>query len=264
VADKNITWTQPTNPPPPLFMGGKERDFVKQVNDELIERVIGQTILYYPVSLEHTNYHSLYGEAIHKSFLSPVKVNALITWDGQTTTTTNYGIDRRSKLTIHFHKRRLTEDQDLQVQEGDFILYGRLFYEIVELNEPQRLFGQINHKMEIAATCIRARDGVFEEAALPEVSITKYQLAQDRVQNVCVLTIPDDCKICVPKLSGADVTSLDYRTLEEFAGDPSKYNGYQFYLTDAGPSPVGAFTISNKWYFNENAVWYVSPFYNTA
>jgi len=263
MADKDITWTQPTNPPPPLFMGGKERDFVKQVNDELIERVIGQTILYYPVSLKHTNYHSLYGEAIHKSFLSPVKVNALISWEGQTTKTTNYGIDRRSSLTIHFHKRRLTEDQDLQVQEGDFILYGRLFYEIVSLNEPQPLFGQIDHQMEIAAKCIRARDGVFEEAPLPEVSITKYQLAQDRVENVCVLTIPDDCKICVPKLSAADVDSLDYRTLEEFTSDPCKYEGYQFYLTDAGPSPVGAFTISNKWYFNEKCVWYPSPFFST-
>jgi len=262
--NQNITWTQPANPPPPLFTGGKERDFVKQVNDELIERVIGQTILYYPVSLKHTNYHELYGEAIHKSFLSPVKVNALISWEGMETSTTNYGIDRRSKIVIHFHKRRLTEDQDLKVQEGDFILYGRLFYEIVTLNEPQQLFGQVNHKMEIAATCIRARDGVFEEAPLPAAPITKYALVQGEVKNVCVLNIPKDCKICVPKLSGADVDSLDYRTLQEFVAQPCKYKGYQFYLTSAGASPVGPFTISNKWYFNENCVWYVSPFYNTT
>jgi len=260
----NVTWTQPTNPPPPLFTGAKERDFVKQVNDEIIERVIGQTILYYPVSLEHTNFHPLYGEAIHKSFLSPVKVNALISWEGQETTTTNYGIDRRSKITIHFHNRRLTEDQDLKVQEGDFILYGRLFYEIVKLNQPRQLFGQVEHKLELSAECIRARDGVFQGAPLPKAGIPKYQLAQEAVQNVCVLTIPDDCKICVPKISAAQVDSLDYRTLEEFVADPCKYIGYQFYLTDAGPSPVGDFTISNKWYFNENCVWYVSPFYNTA
>ena len=40
---------QPSAPPPPLFLGKKERDLVKQVNDELIERVVGQTVLYYPV-----------------------------------------------------------------------------------------------------------------------------------------------------------------------------------------------------------------------
>ena len=38
-------WSQPTQPPPPMFVGKKERDLVKQVNDELIERVIGQQVL---------------------------------------------------------------------------------------------------------------------------------------------------------------------------------------------------------------------------
>ena len=30
-------WKQPDAPPPPLFLGEKERDLVKQVNDEVIE-----------------------------------------------------------------------------------------------------------------------------------------------------------------------------------------------------------------------------------
>ena len=68
MAKKSNKWTRPDAPPPPLFLGEKERNLVKQVNDELIERVIGQTIIYYPVSLEHTNFHNLYGEAIEKSF----------------------------------------------------------------------------------------------------------------------------------------------------------------------------------------------------
>ena len=33
-------WSQPAQPPPPLFVGEKERNLVKQVNDELIEKVI--------------------------------------------------------------------------------------------------------------------------------------------------------------------------------------------------------------------------------
>jgi hypothetical protein len=67
-------WNQPSAPPPPLFFGKKERDLVKQVNDELIENVIGQTIVYYPIDIVTTNYHSLYGEAIEKTFLPPVRV----------------------------------------------------------------------------------------------------------------------------------------------------------------------------------------------
>ena len=53
-------WTRPTNPPPPLFLGEKERNLVKQVNDELIERVIGQQILYLPVSVEYSNSRALW------------------------------------------------------------------------------------------------------------------------------------------------------------------------------------------------------------
>ena len=156
-------WKQPASPPPPLFLGKKERDLVKQVNDELIERVIGQTIAYYPIDIERTNFHDLYGEALTKTFLPPVRVNALIEFDGITTKySSNIGLDKESSITIHFHKRRLTEDQDLYVREGDFVLYGDILYEIVTLSEPKQLFGQIDHKLEISAKCIRAREGLFD------------------------------------------------------------------------------------------------------
>jgi len=67
-------WTQPENPPPPLFTGKPERDLVKQVNDELIERVIGQQVAYYPIDNDLTSYHKLYGEAVEKTFLPPIRV----------------------------------------------------------------------------------------------------------------------------------------------------------------------------------------------
>ena len=42
-------WEQPDAPPPPLFTGKKERDLVKQVNDEIAERIVGQQILYFAI-----------------------------------------------------------------------------------------------------------------------------------------------------------------------------------------------------------------------
>mgnify|MGYP003110580636 FL=1 len=161
MAKKN-KWSQPDNPPPPLFVGKKERDLVKQVNDELIERVIGQQILYYPISLDHTDFHPVYGEAIKKSFLPPIRVYALVNWDGIRTETSNMGMDKNASISVHFHKRRLTEDQDLFVREGDFVLYGKIYYEISTLEEPKQLFGQIEHRYEINAKCIRAREGLFD------------------------------------------------------------------------------------------------------
>ena len=163
MSKKDNKWTQPTAAPPPLFTGKKERDLVKQVNDELIERVIGQTVVYYPIDYSTTDFHPIYGEAIEKNFLPPIRVHALIEWEGiQSAYTDKIGIDKQSTIVIHFHKRRLTEDQDLFVREGDFVLYDNEYYEISDISQPRYLFGQEGHKFEITATCRKAREGLFD------------------------------------------------------------------------------------------------------
>jgi len=156
-------WSKPKNPPPPLFFGKKERDLVKQVNDELIEKVIGQQILYYPIDAERTNFHDLYGEAVAKTFLPPVRVYALVEFTSFATEyMENAGIDKSWEIKVFFHKRRLEEDQNLYVREGDFVLYGDYYYEIVTLSEDTKLFGQVHYGFEISAICKRARKGLFD------------------------------------------------------------------------------------------------------
>ena len=156
-------WKQPNNPPPPLFFGKKERDLVKQVNDELIENIIGQQILYFPIDLQTTNFHDLYGEAIEKTFLPPVRVYAMVEFtDFSTDYLANVGMDKTWEINVHFHKRRLEEDQDMYVREGDFVAYGDYYYEIVKLSEDTKLFGQVHHGFEISARCRRARKGLFD------------------------------------------------------------------------------------------------------
>ena len=155
-------WSKADSPPPPMFVGEKEKNLVKQVNDEIIERVVGQQLLYFPIDIDHTNFHPLYGEAIEKTFLPPVRVFARVEYQGvETNFLENMALDKKTGLKVMFHKRRLTEDQNLFVREGDFVRYGSIFYEIVKLNEPKHLFGQADTQFEIQAECIRARDGVF-------------------------------------------------------------------------------------------------------
>ena len=62
MSDNDNKWEQPAAPPPPLFTGQKEKDIVKQIADEVIERVIGTSILYYPISVKHSDFHPLYGK----------------------------------------------------------------------------------------------------------------------------------------------------------------------------------------------------------
>ena len=156
-------WKRLDSPPPPLFLGKKERDLVKQVYDELIEKVIGQQILYYPIDLERTKFHDLYGEAIEKTYLSPIRIYALVEYtEFATSYLDGVGIDKTWEINVHFHKRRLEEDQNLYVREGDFVLYNDNYYEIVKLDEPKLLFGQAGQEFEIVARCRRARKGLFD------------------------------------------------------------------------------------------------------
>jgi len=156
-------WNKPAAPPPPLFLGKKERDLVKQVNDELVEKVIGQQILYYSIDLQTTNFHDMYGEAVEKTFLPPVRVYALVEVNDEATQhLEGFGVDRTSLITVHFHKRRIEQDQEIYVREGDFVLYGDIYYEITKLSQPRKLFGQVDQTFEIIATCKRARKGLFD------------------------------------------------------------------------------------------------------
>jgi hypothetical protein len=83
-------------------------------------------------------------------------------WEGYTTETTKFGVDKKLSIIVHFHKRRLVDDQDLYVREGDFVRYGETFYEVMDWNQPKQIFGQTDHKMEIEVKCIKARQGVFD------------------------------------------------------------------------------------------------------
>jgi len=159
-------WTQPVQPPPPMFVGRAERDFVKQINDEVIEKVVGQQVLYFPIDLPRTNYN-FYGEAIQKSFLPPVRVYSLVEYNGSDRTQTQFGFDNLYNITVHFHKRRLAQDQDLFARLGDFVQYDQMYFEIIDIFEPKYLFGQDSdfadgNSFEVTAVCKQAREGVFE------------------------------------------------------------------------------------------------------
>lgn len=167
MSDPKNKWTRPQTAPAPMFFGEKERNLVKQVNDELAERVLGQTIAYYPISIEESNFNDIYGEAKEKVSLPPVRVFAYVEVQNDQTNT-KYGYEYQTKLIVNFHRRRLVEDQNLFVRVGDFVQYGDVFYEIVKTyNDTRYYFGQIEHKFQISAECVKAREGVFR--VMPDI-----------------------------------------------------------------------------------------------
>jgi hypothetical protein len=232
MADPKNKWSQPAAPPAPMFFGKKERELVKQVNDELAERVIGQAVAYYPISLEESNFNTTYGEAVEKVSLPPVRVYAYVVVENEQSNE-KYGYEYTNKLTVNFHRARLTADQDLYVRVGDYLQYGEKFYEIVKTyNDTRYLFGQVEHKFQISAECVEARPGAF------------------RVEKS--LTRPTALSGSSADTSGPAPRSAPYPPLDAtyitVAADPKLPNervltaGAGIILTDAGPG--GAMTIA--------------------
>jgi hypothetical protein len=177
MSDPKNKWNQPAAPPAPMFFGKKERDLVKQVNDELSERVIGQPIAYYPISTEESNFNETYGEAVEKVSLPPVRVYAYVDVANEQSNE-KFGYEYQTKLTVYFSERRITEDQNLYVRVGDFIQYGEFFYEIVKTFDDTRYyFGQVEHKFQIAAECVRARKGTFRVMPAVDRPVTPAEQA---------------------------------------------------------------------------------------
>lgn len=257
-------WSQPEQPPPPLFLGKKERDLTKQINDELIERVIGQTLIYYPLSVKHTNFHPLYGEAIQKSYSRPIVIKALIKWEGEESYTNSYGLDRSNNITVNFHRRRLTEDQDLFVREGDIIFYGLRFFEIMKLKEPRLLFGQVDQKFEIQATCKGIREGFFNEPI--ELLEVREKLRLSELNNVeeIIPTVPVPSSPCggMIQIVSGKRTSPNRAQFLDYVNNPQNYKGCIIYLSEIDQDEIyGLFDNPNKFFFNEGGTWIESNFY---
>lgn len=226
MADPKNKWNQPAAPPAPMFFGKKERDLVKQVNDELSERVIGQPIAYYPISTEESNFNETYGEAIEKVSLPPIRVYAYVDVANEQSNE-KFGYEYQSKLTVYFSERRITEDQNLYVRVGDFIQYGEFFYEIVKTFDDTRYyFGQVEHKFQIAAECVRARKGTFRVMPSVDRPTTETEQAGE-VDNPAPRPAP------YPPLAASYVTM---NTESKLPNERILTAGEGITITDGGPN----------------------------
>ena len=116
--------------------------------------------MYFPVDLQSTYIHPLYKESINKVYLPGIRIYALVDFEDDDVKTTSIGIDRKSKITVYFHNKRVREDQELFVREGDVIFYNNEYHEIRKVTEPDRLFDQIDFKVQVKAECIKIRNGI--------------------------------------------------------------------------------------------------------
>ncbi len=143
----------------PLFRSRNDINFVKRINQEIIERVVGEKFTYYAISDEYTD-DNLYGESKEKIFHAPVSVYGLIQWQDQEPTTTEYGHDVVYKIKIFLSQETLTKI-NLEPVEGDMVEYDNKKFELLNITEPVQIFGKSGAAIGKVLECRSVRESTF-------------------------------------------------------------------------------------------------------
>lgn len=167
------------------FITEKEHALIAKINKELIQKVIGQEVIYYALSREETQPHDVYGEAIEKTWYSPVTLNCLVSYDSPDVKTLDIGLDTEYTLEVYALTDELT-DRNIRASEGDFVEFGQKFFEITSVTLPQMAFGQINNRLMTKFSCVSSREPIFSGGSYSshEVVDNSHPVLTPRSKNV--------------------------------------------------------------------------------
>lgn len=145
---------------PRLFVTQREIDFFNDIGKEVVKDIVGQQVIYWPVSTLKTKIHPVYNEAVKKIFENPIRIDALVgqpTWE---TRITQFGPEQINKLEVFIQARDLSQ-KSIEVSEGDYFTYGEQAYEIVAAVNMNNFFGQVEHDIGFKITGLLAKAGEF-------------------------------------------------------------------------------------------------------
>ena len=141
-----------------LFITPREIDFISDITKEITKDVMGQKIYYYHVREDLTEVHEIYEEAIDKVFDPPVELEGMVEWQPEEFSTTRYGSEETTKISVYLHARDLL-DKNFEVKEGDYFSYGTIFFEVASAIADKQIFGQVEHLTGFKITGVQARVG---------------------------------------------------------------------------------------------------------
>lgn len=163
-----------------LFMGPREVDFISDITKEFTKDVVGQRILYYPISEAKTNVHGVYNEAMKKVFDNPIIIDAMVDNNFQTDTRIDtFSVDAQYKIEAYVQYRDLVE-KGINVVIGDFFSFGDVLYEIVDRVVMRNIYGMPEHKDGIKLIGNKARESQLKVLMLGPTDISRPE--QDAVQ----------------------------------------------------------------------------------
>ena len=123
-----------------IFGSNKDFNLLVNINRELLKDVIEQEILLYKLSIVDTS-TNLYGEALEKTYLQPIKLNCLVTRGDQVYDVDEFGVDLGREASFALLKQDL-KDINTVAEVGDIVMWHEDFYEVDAIKENQLFYGR--------------------------------------------------------------------------------------------------------------------------
>lgn len=146
---------------PRLFITHREIEFINDIGKEYIKDIVGQKIIYWPISTLKTKVHPVYDEAVKKIFENPIEIDALVSQPEWETRHNIFGIEQTSKFEVFVQGRDLL-DKGIDVHQGDFFTYGDAAYEITSYINLGNIYGQEEYSVGYKIVGTLARVGQFD------------------------------------------------------------------------------------------------------
>jgi hypothetical protein len=166
-----------------LFIGAREQQMINDWTKEYLKDVVGQYIIYYPVSILKTRVHPVYDEAIEKIFDNPIKIDCAVDQPEQGQTINSFSLENATTLNVYIQNRDLL-DKGFDVDVGDFFLYGNEVFEILSYSRIGDVFGQAEYNVYIKLTSKLARSGRFDLPTFKQFLEDGKNFAKSTVEKV--------------------------------------------------------------------------------
>ena len=141
----------------PFFIPQKEINLINDMNEELIDEIVGQSVDVYKVNIENTD-ENVYGESTTKYYEVGFRVNCLILFNEPEVTQDDFGADLRGDIEMYFQRENLSSGSlNFFPEIGDIVDWNDQYWEINGVTEPQLVAGHPNYKHSINAKAHRSR-----------------------------------------------------------------------------------------------------------
>ena len=144
-----------------LFITPREIQLINDWTKEFVKDIVGQHIIYYPISMLKTKVHRVYDEAVEKIFDHPIKIDCLVGQPERGQSLSAWAIEGTTKIEVMIQARDLL-DKGFEAEPGDFFVYGNEVFEVLDSIEIGDIFGQAEYNVYWKLNGKLARSGRFD------------------------------------------------------------------------------------------------------